>query len=290
MSENSGTSWEKLHTNARHVAGFLRLPLRRRTWRGVQGNWQGAGTGSSLDFQDHRPYSPGDDPRYINWQAYARSGHYTMKLYRQEVSPSFDLVVDVSASMFLDGLKAARVVEILYWCVECGLQAGASLRCWAWRDDEVVPIAIDSLLAHEPLEQGKSAMPAAIEGVPWRHGSLRVVLSDLLWPGETQGMFHALTGGQGFGLVLAPFSPEESEPSWGGNMEMLDCETSALRIQRVDSDTLRRYRAAYQQHFSLWEDRALRHQVALARIASDCDLATALRPHLAGAGAVEWVG
>ncbi|MFN9663179.1 MAG: DUF58 domain-containing protein, partial [Akkermansiaceae bacterium] len=26
-----------------------------------------------MDFQDHRSYSPGDDPRHINWQAYART-------------------------------------------------------------------------------------------------------------------------------------------------------------------------------------------------------------------------
>ncbi|MEJ6642028.1 MAG: DUF58 domain-containing protein [Akkermansiaceae bacterium] len=39
--------------------------------------------GSALYFQDHRAYSPGDDPRHINWQAYARTGQYTMKLYRE---------------------------------------------------------------------------------------------------------------------------------------------------------------------------------------------------------------
>src|SRR5690606_7126573 len=113
------------HLHARQVAGSLRLPLRRRSWRGLQGNWQGSGAGSSLDFQDHRPYSPGDDPRYSNWQAYARSEHYTMKLYRQEVSPTVDLVIDLSASMFVTPVKSARVSELLYWCVECALQAGA---------------------------------------------------------------------------------------------------------------------------------------------------------------------
>ena len=49
--------------------------------------FSGSGTGSSLDFQDHRAYSPGDDPRHINWQAYARTGSYTMKLFREEVRP-----------------------------------------------------------------------------------------------------------------------------------------------------------------------------------------------------------
>src|SRR3954470_19074235 len=114
---------EALHVRARHVAALMRLPFRRRAWRGMQGNWQGAGTGSSLDFQDHRPYVAGDDPRYINWQAYARTGSYTMKLYRQEVSPAVDVAVDVSASMFVDDAKGARMAELLYWVVESALEA-----------------------------------------------------------------------------------------------------------------------------------------------------------------------
>jgi uncharacterized protein (DUF58 family) len=67
-----------IHGRMQAAAQRLRLPFRSRTWRGESGNWQGAGVGSSIDFQDHRQYLPGDDPRYIDWQAYARTGHYTM--------------------------------------------------------------------------------------------------------------------------------------------------------------------------------------------------------------------
>src|SRR5882724_4802165 len=81
------------------AAERCRLPFGRRAWRGGQGNWLGAGVGSSIDFQDHRAYMPGDDPRYIHWAAYARTGQLTMKLYRAEVSPLVDVAVDVSASM-----------------------------------------------------------------------------------------------------------------------------------------------------------------------------------------------
>ena len=77
------------------------LPLREHVWKGQSGEFVGAGTGSSMDFQDHRNYIPGDDPRHINWQAYARSGNYTMKQYREEVRPTIDLILDISPSMFL---------------------------------------------------------------------------------------------------------------------------------------------------------------------------------------------
>src|SRR5690606_30466315 len=114
---------EKMSLAARQ----LRLPLSGRLWRGQSGNWSGAGAGSSIDFQDHRTYLPGDDPRYINWQAYARTGNYSMKLYREEVSPNIDIVLDASGSMFFDPAKRERSWELLYFCRESALQSGSAL-------------------------------------------------------------------------------------------------------------------------------------------------------------------
>ena len=72
-----------LAARARAYAERFSLPLKDRNWRGSSGDYAGTGVGSSLDFQDHRSYMPGDDPRHINWQAYARTGNYSLKLYRE---------------------------------------------------------------------------------------------------------------------------------------------------------------------------------------------------------------
>ncbi len=266
----------------------MRLPLRHGLWRGTQGNWQGAGTGSSLDFQDHRPYTPGDDPRHINWQAYARTGHFTMKLYRQEVSPAVDLAIDLSASMFLDAGKSARVAELLYWSVECALEAGASLRCFTLRGSAVEPLSLEEIHGHTWAREVSGAAPPALAEMPWRGGSLRVLITDLLWPGGAQPVFQALDQGHGRGVLLAPFSQAEANPAWGGHLQMLDCETEQVRVQRFDAGALARYRAAYARHFEMWEQMAHRYHCPFARIAATGDLAEALRPHLAETGAVEW--
>ena len=105
----------------------LRLPMRSRVWQGAAGELAGAGSGVSMDFQDHRPYFPGDDPRHINWQAYARTGQYTMKLYREEVRPSVDILFDASPSMFLTPEKARRSAGLLHFVLECAQRAGAGL-------------------------------------------------------------------------------------------------------------------------------------------------------------------
>src|SRR5438093_3575452 len=135
-----------VHRRMQAVTQRLRLPFRAKTWRGYAGNWLGVSIGSSIDFQDHRPYMPGDDPRYIDWQAYARTGHYTMKLYREEVSPIVDVVIDFSESMFVTGAKTARSLELFYFAVESALQSSASLRCYVLTGGFASVLPLESVL------------------------------------------------------------------------------------------------------------------------------------------------
>ena len=57
---------------------------------------------------DHREYQPGDDLRRLDWAAYARSDKMIVKLYRQEVCPHLDVVIDGSRSMALEGTQKLR--------------------------------------------------------------------------------------------------------------------------------------------------------------------------------------
>ncbi len=275
---------------AEGAARRLRLPFRSRTWRGESGNWQGAGIGNSIDFQDHRPYLPGDDPRYIDWQAYARTGHYSMKLYREEVSPRVDLVLDRSASMTFDELKNRRALEVFFFALESGLRAGSAVRCHAVDGDRCTPWAIESALAGRPPTD-RPAGDGAVNWmrVPWRQGSLRVVVSDLLFPGSPEPLVSSLAAAKGRGLVLAPYGPAESEPDWDGNVEFEDCENGRRQLQNVSPELRQRYADAYARHFALWQDRGRRHGVVVARVDAAPAFADALQGEPLGMGAVEFL-
>ena len=56
-------------------------------------------TGVSIEFAEYRPYAPGDDPRGIDWNVYARSDRHYLKKYRGETNTEIYLVLDASASM-----------------------------------------------------------------------------------------------------------------------------------------------------------------------------------------------
>jgi uncharacterized protein (DUF58 family) len=54
---------------------------------------------SSLEFNDFRHYSPGDDFRYIDWGLYGRSDKLYIKLFQEEEDLLTYIFVDASASM-----------------------------------------------------------------------------------------------------------------------------------------------------------------------------------------------
>src|SRR3954466_835700 len=55
--------------------------------------------GGSAEFQDHRPYAPGDDLRRVDWAAFARTGEPVLKLFRAEEDSVLRLLLDASASL-----------------------------------------------------------------------------------------------------------------------------------------------------------------------------------------------
>lgn len=281
---------KSIRANGRAAALTLRLPFRSNLWQGIFGNWAGTGLGSSIDFLDHRPYLPGDDPRYIDWQAYARSGTYSMKLYREEVSPRLDLVLDVSESMLYVPEKANRTLELFFFLLESALRNGSSVRSRL-----VGPGACRDLSTEEAVA-GTLPIPEEPAGgdpfdillrTPFQTASLRVLVSDLLYPGSPEAFFRHWISGKGRVVVLAPFLAREVEPDWQGNMELVDCETAERRLQDIDDSALGRYRDAYRRHFDLWREQARRHNARFARLPAGGSLPDALRTEAVSAGAVE---
>lgn len=271
------------------MAAHLRLGLQQRTWRGSIGNWAGAGIGSSIDFQDHRPYVPGDDPRHIDWAAYARSGNYIMKLYREEVSPRVDLILDVSRSMLWEEAKRSRLLELACFCAESAAATGSTLRLYAICGEAVHVFPPDELArgvwCTPPLESAEGT--PRLERLPLQNGSLRILLSDLLFDAPPAELLRVLAGGKGRVTVLAPFLRSEENPDWFGNLELIDCESGQRRRQRVDAGLLEKYRAAYRRHLEQWEEGARRYACLLARVPCEGSLLDSLRGEAFAKGVVE---
>ena len=88
--------------------------------------------GRGMEFDESRPYHPGDEVRHIDWRVTAKSGKTHTKLFRQERERPIMLVLDQSRSMFfgsrkrLKSVQAARTASLLGWkAIHAGDRVGA---------------------------------------------------------------------------------------------------------------------------------------------------------------------
>src|SRR5436305_544016 len=86
------------------------LELRARVV--VEGFWHGLHRspyhGFSVEFTEYRQYSPGDDPRYLDWRLYARTDRFFIKKFEDETNLRCHLLVDNSRSMTYGSLAYTK--------------------------------------------------------------------------------------------------------------------------------------------------------------------------------------
>ena len=92
------------------------------TIRALQsGNYLSAFKGRGMEFDEVRPYQPGDDVRHLDWRVTARTGKVHTKLFREERERQVFLWVDYRAPMFFatrgvfKSVFAARAAALLAW-------------------------------------------------------------------------------------------------------------------------------------------------------------------------------
>jgi uncharacterized protein (DUF58 family) len=81
------------------AARVLQVRSRREVAGALVGGYRSAFRGGGVEFEESRPYAPGDDVRAIDWNAFARTGVAHVKRYREERDQLLLLLLDVSASM-----------------------------------------------------------------------------------------------------------------------------------------------------------------------------------------------
>ena len=103
-----------------NAAAGLRLhhgPIRAHQSGGYLSNFKGRG----MEFDEVRPYMPGDDVRSLDWRVTARTGKTHTKLFREERERPVYVSVDYRQSMFFatrgmfKSVMAARLAALVAW-------------------------------------------------------------------------------------------------------------------------------------------------------------------------------
>jgi uncharacterized protein (DUF58 family) len=267
-------------------ASFLRkleslsLASRKLARGGQRGERKSSRAGSGIAFATHRAYAPGDDFRFVDWKAFARSERLYVKQYEEERALSVQLLLDCSGSMTNDDTNAhGRDDERTKFRYAKQLAAALGYIALVNLDRvSVQPYAAEPLARLEPQRGRNRALvllrylaalraegatdlrPAAKAVCARAAGSgLAFVLTDGF---DAQGLLAGvdlLRYGRLEPVVLLITDPRDAEPSFRGELTLIDRESGEQRTLLVTERVLARYRAAYRARMSELQ-RALRER------------------------------
>ncbi len=257
--------------------------------------------GRGMEFDESRPYQPGDDPRSIDWRVTARSTTAYTKLFREERERPVLVAVDLRSNMHFatqgcfKSVNASRAAALLSWAAHHrgdrlgGLVFGdtthrelkprlgrrAALRFvhelvehpdWTRSDPE--------LANPDALTQAMSALRRVA-----RPGSLVVVISDFV--GFSRAAQAYLSSVARHNEVLAVFlnDPLERELPPPGRYRIVSPDDE-LAIDTYATPARRDYALAFEKRLHELEAFCQRYGVHLMPLSTDDDPVSALQTAL----------
>lgn len=213
-------------------------------------------------FSDHRPYSAGDDYRYVDWNAYAHQEEMFIKIGEIEQNVSVHVLLDMSRSM--DWGKPKKLYSML--------QLGAALGYLALTHHDRLTVQpfgaqllkpfgpshgtgriVDLLrfLEAQQLTQTTALLPtlhryAAQHG----NGGLLILCSDLLTAEGLDESLRLMAPPRWQVLVLHIIDPKELRPDQNDMLELEDAETGQRLAISLDAETL----AHYHTNLNRWQE------------------------------------
>lgn len=233
----------------------LHLQAGRAVSSPFAGEYRSAFKGRGMEFEEVRPYVPGDDVRHIDWNVTARTGEPFVKEFREERELQLLLVADVSGSVHfgsggLDGetdkrRQLARVAGALAFAATRNNDK-VGLITFSDRIERAVPprksrghawTVIRALFEDHPQGQGTD-LAQALEraGQMLRRRAVICVLSDFLAPPGFERELRVLSWKHRVHCFLV-HDPREARLPPVGLLRIRDAETGRERL--VDARHLR---------------------------------------------------
>ncbi len=253
--------------------------------------------GASLEFADYRPYTPGDEIRYIDWNVYARHGSLHIKEFVAEENVHVTILLDTSKSMAFGGkFRAAQELAAALGYVGLCNYDSVSLYTFGAETRPVKTFlrgkgALFELLpALDALQpDGVTDMRAAFRSaLPRLRGrSLVLLLTDFY---DLEGYADAVRSllAQRFGVhVVHLVGREEAAPAARGRCGLVDLETGRVRDVLLRPEIIDAYQRRFSGFCESVRDFCRAHEVAHARVVAEDPLERRVLDVLRAGGILE---
>jgi uncharacterized protein (DUF58 family) len=218
-------------------------------------------SGAGQEFLDHRHFHQGDDLRAVNWRAYMRLEKLFLKLFQVEPRIPVRLLLDASKSMgtgagiskfdYARKLAAALSYIGLVRLDTISLQPfdeslADPFRCGGGRHRFVPAV---TFLTQIQLNGRTNYMQVSRQFAGrYPQQGLAIVISDFLDEADIEKPLQYMAD---FGhelLLVHLWAPEDREPPWDGEMELIDSETGGRLELNLDADARAGYTEAFDAH------------------------------------------
>lgn len=245
--------------------------------------------GASIEFKDFREYSPGDDPRTVDWMAYARLGELYIKLYRQEEDLDLWVLLDGSGSMdFGEPSKfdhARRIAAGLSYIGLANMDTAsvmpfdAELRPGIERQRGKGKILRVMKYLEEMTPTGRTDFEKASQAFASRvrRPGIVVVISDFYGLQRARAGLDRLRFAKHQVHVVQVVSPWERSPPLRGELKLVDTETGQEQNLTITDSMLRKYKAAFEGFAADLKTYAMGSSMGYDRAATDQPFAEFVR-------------
>ena len=243
----------------RFLAGLetFRVRARRQFLGNRPGSHSSPHRGAGLEFADYRHYTPGDDPRYIDWKLYSRTDRVYIKLFQQEEELYTSLFLDLSASMAYpvgsEKYEAARdlalalayvvlanddAVKLYALSSQSGVQATPFFRGRPRMFDLAT-----FLQTCRPEGKVETSAVLARHLQTVRRPGKAIWISDFLFPSTTYQTGLKLLRAANFDIAVIQVlgAGEVDPPLHSGGVQMVDSESGESVLVRFDAAAKKEY-------------------------------------------------
>jgi uncharacterized protein (DUF58 family) len=254
---------------------------------------------SGLELANHKLYAPGDDLRYLDWNAYSRLDQRLIKTFRAEREAPVHLLIDASASMAVPSADGKLAFA-------AGLTAGVAYVAMRQSNPVRAAILADGASRISPLLRHVQRLPDLLQflGRLEARGSTRlgdgieaylrstplpgtaVLLSDfLVEPDVYQAALDRLRGRGYHVLALRIIGPNERDPSaLPRQVRLRDAESGAERLVDLTAAHRARYARAVDDHLAQLKQWCAARAIGYATANTGAGLETCLLADLPRAG------
>lgn len=241
-----------------------------------EGQRKSRARGSSVEFSDFREYSPGDDLRRVDWNAYGRFEKLFVKLYTEEREARVNIFIDCSKSMDYGKSRKSHMA----------LKLGA---VFSYISLNNMDSAVVNLLREEGMLESRSFSSKSsffevvnmLEGAEFKGRTnlssikrrklgrgISIVISDF-FAGDVEEVVKYLRYSNQEVFLIHVLSPEEIEPEQSGEVLLIDSESRNRVEVSISRAALKKYRERLEEFQGGLKELSKKFSSSYSRIISD---------------------